>query len=39
MAERKPVIVLLPAKRDMKKAYAWYEEQRPGLGDFFLERV
>jgi len=32
--------VLLPlAKRDVKKAYEWYEEQRPGLGEAFLERV
>jgi hypothetical protein len=32
--------VLLPfAKRDVKKAYQWYEEQRSGLGEVFLERV
>jgi plasmid stabilization system protein ParE len=32
--------VLLPAaKRDIKKAYQWYEEQKPGLGEVLLERV
>jgi hypothetical protein len=32
-------IVLEPAKKEMREAYHWYEEQRPGLGDEFLDAV
>ncbi|HUE16804.1 MAG TPA: type II toxin-antitoxin system RelE/ParE family toxin [Planctomycetaceae bacterium] len=40
MAKRKKSMVLLPpAKRDIKKGYDWYEEQRHAMGDVFLERV
>ncbi len=32
--------ILLPlAKRDVRSAYEWYEEQKVGLGDAFLARV
>lgn len=32
--------ILLPlAKRDVRLAYEWYEEQKPGLGGTFLGRV
>ena len=27
------------AKRDVDQAFVWYERQRPGLGDEFLESV
>jgi plasmid stabilization system protein ParE len=27
------------ARQDLADAYAWYEAQRPGLGDEFLSRV
>lgn len=39
MAKRKWPILLPAAKRDVQKSYEWYEEQKPGLGDVFLERV
>ena len=39
MAKNKWPILLPPAKRDVKIAYEWYEEQRAGLGDAFLNRV
>jgi|ERR1019366_3761944 plasmid stabilization system protein ParE len=39
MAKSKWPILLPPAKRDVKKAHEWYEDQKPGLGDIFLERV
>jgi hypothetical protein len=39
MARRSSPVLLPAAKRDVKSAYAWYERQRPGLGDVFLERV
>lgn len=39
MARNKLPVLLPAAKRDIKKAYEWYEEQRPGLGDQFLKRV
>jgi plasmid stabilization system protein ParE len=39
MAKRKALVMLPPAKRDVRKGYDWYEEQRPGLGDVFLKRV
>jgi plasmid stabilization system protein ParE len=39
MARSKRVVLLPPAKRDVKKAYEWYDEQKPGLGEVFLERV
>lgn len=39
MAKSKLPLLLPAAKRDVKKAYAWYEEQRSGLGDTFLDRV
>ena len=40
MAKRKnSPVVLPPAKRDIKKACDWYDEQRHDLGDVFLERV
>jgi plasmid stabilization system protein ParE len=39
MARSKLPFLLPAAKRDVKKAYEWYEEQKSGLGDRFLERV
>ena len=39
MARSKLPFLLPAAKRDVKKAYEWYEEQKPGLGEMFLERV
>ena len=39
MARNKLPVLLPAAKRDVKKAYQWYEEQKPGLGEVFLERV
>ena len=39
MARSKLPVLLPAAKRDVKKAYEWYEEQKSGLGDRFLERV
>lgn len=32
-------LLLPPAKRDVAKAYDWYEEQRTGLGEEFLARL
>jgi plasmid stabilization system protein ParE len=34
-----PVIVLPEAERDLAEAFAWYEEQRPGLGRGFLDEA
>jgi plasmid stabilization system protein ParE len=31
--------IRLAALQDLDDAYAWYEAQRPGLGDGFLEAV
>lgn len=28
-----------PAEQDVAEAYAWYEDQRPGLGEDFLQRL
>jgi plasmid stabilization system protein ParE len=39
MARSKLPVLLPAAKRDVKKAYQWYQEQKSGLGDVFLERV
>jgi plasmid stabilization system protein ParE len=39
MARSKLPVLLPAAKRDVKKAYQWYEEQKSGLGEVFLERV
>ena len=39
MAKSNWPILLPPAKRDVKKGYDWYEEQKLGLGDVFLECV
>jgi plasmid stabilization system protein ParE len=39
MGKSKRPVLLPAAKRDVKKAYEWYEEQKEGLGDVFLERV
>ena len=39
MARSKLPVLLPAAKRDVKKAYEWYEEQKSGLGEVFLERV
>jgi len=39
MARSKLPVLLPAAKRDVNKAYQWYEEQKPGLGEIFLERV
>lgn len=39
MARSKLPVLLPEAKRDVKKAYQWYEEQKLGLGEVFLERV
>lgn len=33
------LIVRREAERDIKKAFDWYEEQRPGLGSEFLEQI
>lgn len=39
MAKSKSPVLLPAAKRDVRKGYEWYEEQKPGLGMVFLERV
>jgi plasmid stabilization system protein ParE len=39
MAKNKPPVLLPAAERDVKNAYDWYDEQKPGLGDVFLGRV
>jgi plasmid stabilization system protein ParE len=39
MARSKLPVLLPVAKRDVKKAYEWYEQQKSGLGERFLERV
>lgn len=33
------LIIRPEAEADLREAYAWYEEQRPGLGDEFLRAV
>src|SRR6266852_9965895 len=33
------LIILPGAEADMRQGYAWYERQREGLGDEFLEHV
>ena len=35
----KPVIVRQAAEDDIAAAYAWYEKERPGLGEDFLDSV
>lgn len=35
----KPAVFLPAAAADVEDAYAWYEDQRPGLGDEFLETL
>lgn len=30
---------LKPAQRELRKAVAYYDEQRPGLGDAFLDEI
>jgi toxin ParE1/3/4 len=32
-------IVKPEAEEDIKSAFDWYEEQQPGLGDFFIDEV
>ena len=39
MAKSRLPVLLPGAKRDVKKAYQWYEEQKTGLGEVFLEQV
>ena len=39
MAKSKSPVLLPAAKRDVKKGFEWYEEQKAGLGQVFLERV
>ena len=39
MARSKLPLLLPAAKLDVKNGYEWYEEQKSGLGDVFLERV
>jgi hypothetical protein len=39
MARSKLPVLLPAAKRDVQKGYEWYEEQKSGLGETFLERV
>jgi plasmid stabilization system protein ParE len=39
MAKSKRCVLLPSAKQDVKAAFSWYENQRPGLGDAFLKRV
>ena len=39
MAKSKLPVLLPAAKRDVRKAYEWYQEQKSGLGEVFLERV
>ncbi len=34
-----PLRFKLSADRDVESAFVWYEEQRPGLGDEFLEEI
>jgi hypothetical protein len=33
------LIILAEAEQDTAQAYAWYEEQEPGLGEEFLRCV
>ena len=33
------MVILRPAKRDLLDSYWFYERQRPGLGDYFLEHL
>jgi plasmid stabilization system protein ParE len=35
----RPLVVNPEAEADMAEAKAWYDDQRPGLGDDFLDRV
>jgi plasmid stabilization system protein ParE len=35
----KPLILIDEAEQDVADAYAWYEEQRPGLGDDCLAAI
>lgn len=39
MAKNKKLIILSPAKRDIKNAYEWYEQKTTGLGGAFLKRI
>jgi plasmid stabilization system protein ParE len=34
-----PVLIRPRAEADLREARQWYEEQRPGLGDEFLDEV
>ena len=34
-----PIVVRAEAEAELREAYAWYEERRPGLGDEFLRAV
>ncbi len=36
---RLPLVVNPEAEADLADAKAWYDEQRPGLGDRFLQRI
>ena len=36
---RLPVVFHRAARADFDEAHAWYEKQRPGLGEEFSERV
>jgi toxin ParE1/3/4 len=35
----KPLILIDEAEQDVADAYAWYEQQRPGLGDDCLAAI
>jgi toxin ParE1/3/4 len=35
----KPLILIDEAEQDIADAYAWYEQQRPGLGDDYLAAI
>ena len=35
----RPVVLTPLAQADIRKAYVWYEKERPGLGERFIDRV
>lgn len=39
MKRSRPVTLLAAAERDINEAVAWYDGQRPGLGDAFVRDV
>lgn len=35
----KPLVIIEEAELDVADAHAWHEEQRPGLGDTYLDEL